>query len=224
VSQLRICVVIPSYNESDTIGSLVKGVLGKNLDVLVIDDGSTDQTRAIAKGAGAEVLTNKQNEGKGASLNKGFRYAIDKNYDAVITMDGDGQHSPEDLPKFAEALKHSSADIIAGNRMSSSQGMPIIRWLTNKFMSYIISKVCKQYIPDSQCGFRLIKKNVLKKLNLVSANYEIESETLIDAYRKGFKIESIPVQTIYAEQVSRINPLIDTIRFFRYITKVSSKE
>ncbi len=221
---MKICALIPSYNESRTIGLLVKSVKAKGLDVVVVDDGSLDRTAEIARGSGAQVLRHEQNEGKGASLKNGFRYAIDKDYDAVITVDADGQHSPYDIPKFTDAAEKTDADIIVGNRMSSSKNMPPVRWLTNKFMSFVISRICRQSIPDSQCGFRLFKKEAFKALDLTSANYEVESEALIEAYRKNLKIKFIPIQTIYAKQISRINPIVDTIRFFRYIASISLKK
>lgn len=218
--QLRVCVLIPSYNESKTIGSLVKAVKAKGLDVVVVDDGSIDQTQEIARQSGAYVLRNEKNRGKGASLREGFRYVLNKGFDAVITMDGDGQHSLEDISSFLNAASEPSVEMIVGNRMSSKQNMPRLRWLTNSFMSWLISLICRQDIPDSQCGFRLIKRKVIKELNPISANYEIESEILIEAQHKGFRIKFIPVQTIYAKQASQINPVVDTIRFFRYILKI----
>lgn len=217
---LRVCVLIPSYNESKTISLLVKALKSKGLDIVVVDDGSVDQTQEIAKQSGAYVLRNEKNRGKGASLKEGFRYVLGKDYDAVITMDGDGQHSPEDIPGFLNAASDPGVDMVVGNRMSSMENMPPLRWLTNRFMSWLISLICREDIPDSQCGFRLIKRDVLKELKPISANYEIESETLIEAHHKGFKIKFIPIQTIYARQVSQINPVVDTIRFLRYILRI----
>jgi len=217
---MKICVLIPSYNESRTIGSLVERVKAKGLNVVVVDDGSADPTAEVAKQSGAYVLRHEQNKGKGASLKEGFRYILKEDYEAVITMDGDNQHSPEDIPKFIKEAANSNLDMIVGNRMSSSKDMPLIRWITNHLMSSLISIICWRNIPDSQCGLRLIKKNVLEKLNPISSNYEIESETIIEAHHKGFKIKSIPIQTIYAKQTSQINPVIDTIRFFRFILKI----
>ncbi len=217
---MRICVLIPSYNEAETIGFLVQKIRARGLDVMVVDDGSADPTAEVAKEWGAYVLRHEQNKGKGASLKEGFRYILKKDYDAVITMDGDNQHSPEDIPKFIKEAANPDADMIVGNRMSSSKDMPLIRWITNYSMSFLISIICRRNIPDSQCGFRLIKRNVLEKLNPISSNYEIESETIIEAHHKGFKIKSIPIQTIYAKQTSQINSVIDTIRFFRFILKI----
>jgi len=217
---MKICVLIPSYNEAKTIGSLVKNLKGKGLDTIVVDDGSFDRTAEVAQQAGAYVLRQEQNKGKGASLKQGFDYILTQDYQAVITMDGDGQHSPEDIYKFIEQANNPDLDIVAGNRMSQSKNMPPVRWITNKLMSFLISKICRHTIRDSQCGFRLIKTRVLKKINLSSSNYEIESELAIKASRKGCTIKSVPIQTIYAKQVSQINPIIDTLRFFRFILKL----
>lgn len=217
---MKICVLIPSYNESETIGSLVQRIKVRGLDVLVIDDGSVDQTAEIARQSGANVLRHRENKGKGTSLKEGFRYILNSDYDAVITMDGDGQHAPSDIPKFINASFDPGADMVVGNRMAACKNMPFIRWLTNNFMSLVISLICGKNIRDSQCGFRLIKREVLKESNPISSNYEIESETIIEAHHRGFKIKSVPIQTIYAHQISQINPVVDTIRFFRFILKI----
>lgn len=216
---MKICVLIPTYNEAKEIFGLIKKIRGQNLDVFVVDDGSTDNTAQIAEDNGAAVLRNKNNEGKGASLVKGFRYALDRNYDAVITMDGDGQHLPEDIPHFIDLARSPENQILIGNRMQATKSMPWVRILTNKFMSWLISGLTHQDIPDTQCGFRLIKKELLAKLNLRSNKYEIESEMLIRASRLGKKIVSVPIKTVYMNEVSRINPFIDTLRFFRFVIK-----
>lgn len=217
---MKICVVIPSYNVVATIGSMVQQTKAKGLDVIVVDDGSADATAEVAQKSGAHVLRHKQNKGKGASLIEGFRYILNKDYDAVITMDGDGQHAPSDIPKFIGAAGDPNVDLIVGDRMSTCQDMPRIRRLTNKFMSFIVSLICRKAICDSQCGFRLIKRKALKALNPTSSKYEIESEIIIEANHKGFKIGFIPIQTIYAKQVSGINPFVDTMRSLRLLLKI----
>lgn len=217
---MKICVLIPSYNESKTIQSLVTKIKSMGLDVLVVDDGSMDQTSELARSAGAEVFRHQKNQGKGASLKAGFHYALERDYQAVITMDGDGQHSPEDIPNFIAAAAASPAQMIVGNRMHSCQNMPLIRRLTNSVMSGLISLICRRNIRDSQCGFRLIKRELLSQLNPISSNYEIETETIIEARHKGFELEFIPIQTIYAQQASQINPVVDTIRFFKFMLKI----
>jgi len=211
--------VIPTYNEANTIADLVRNIRQQGLDVLVIDDGSCDDTSKIAQDNGAAVLRNVNNEGKGASLIKGFRYALTKDFDAVITMDGDGQHLPEEIPYFIRLATYSDSGIFIGNRMSKRRNMPFVRVLTNKFMSWLISYAAKQNIPDTQCGFRLIKKYVLEKIKLQTSKYETESEIIIRASRLGFKIESVPIKSVYKGEKSQINPFIDTLRFIRFVTR-----
>ncbi|MCX5706747.1 MAG: glycosyltransferase family 2 protein [Candidatus Omnitrophica bacterium] len=217
---MRICVIIPAYNESTYIASLIKEIKKYVLEVLVIDDGSSDNTRDMAKSAGANVLRNQNNEGKGASLKKGFKYALDNKFDAVITMDGDGQHPADELPYFIRLAEYSDKYIFIGNRMLKIKNMPALRILTNKFMSWFISTIAKQHIADTQCGFRLIKKEILERVVLETSKYETESEILIKAARLGFKIESIPIKTIYRGARSQINPFIDSLRFIRFIIGV----
>lgn len=216
---MKTCVIIPTYNESGEIARLVKEIKLQNLDVLVIDDGSSDNTAQLAENNGAAVLRNRINQGKGASLIKGFDYALRGDYDTVITMDGDGQHLPQDILFFLRLAEYSDSAIIIGNRMKNSKNMPFSRLMTNRFMSWFLSRLSRQKIPDTQCGFRLIKKEVLKKLNLTTHKYETESEILIKGARLGFKIESVPIKTVYSNEKSQINPFIDTLRFVRFIIR-----
>lgn len=214
---MHTCVVIPTYNESKTIAGLIQRVRSLGFEVVVIDDGSSDNTADIAATCKAQVLRNVKNLGKGAALAKGYNFAVAQGFDAVISMDGDGQHSCDDLVVFMRKAEYSNCGIIVGNRMAIIKQMPWLRVATNRFMSRLISKITGQYIPDTQCGFRLIKKDLLRKLNLSTSKYETESEILIQAARLGFKIESVPVRTIYSGQKSRINPFVDSLRFLRFI-------
>lgn len=214
---MRTCIVIPTYNESKTIAGLIQQARSLGFEVVVIDDGSSDNTVDIAATCKAQVLRNIKNLGKGAALAKGYNLAVAQGFDAVISMDGDGQHSCDDLAVFMRKAESSNCGVIVGNRMAITKQMPWLRVATNRFMSQLISKITGQYIPDTQCGFRLIKKDLLQKLNLSTSKYETESEILIQAARLGFKIESVPVRTIYSGQKSRINPCVDTLRFLRFI-------
>ncbi|MDP3791375.1 MAG: glycosyltransferase family 2 protein [Candidatus Omnitrophota bacterium] len=215
----KISVLIPSYNEAKTIGGIIKDLKAKNLSVCVIDDGSIDETAAIAAREGATVLKHDKNKGKGASLIDGFRHALKEGFSAVLVMDGDGQHKTSDVDNFFRKMDETGADIVIGNRMFNVSSMPITRRLTNIFMSFLISKMCGHDIPDTQCGFKLIKRRVLEGLKLESSNYEIESELLFKAARKGFKIESVPVETVYENEQSKINPVVDTVRFITLLIK-----
>lgn len=216
---MKTCVIIPTYNEHKAIAELIKRIHSQNLQAVVVDDGSQDNTAQIAQEEGAIVLRNQDNQGKGASLIRGFDYALSQGFDAVITIDGDGQHLPEDIPFFLRLAKDSQSAIFIGNRMQKTKNMPLARLFTNRIMSWIISRMVKQDIPDTQCGFRLIKKELLKEIKFSTLKYETESEILIQAGRKGFKIESVPIKTIYRGEKSQINPFIDTIRFLKFILK-----
>lgn len=213
------CVLIPSYNESRTIGSLVKSLRLEGYTVYVVDDGSSDETAAIAEREGAVVVKHKVNKGKGASMREGFRHIVKKGFESVMVMDGDGQHEVGDIRVLIDRMRQTDADIIIGNRMSDTSSMPMIRIHTNRFMSSFISAMARQYVPDTQSGFRLIKASVLSVINLRSSNYEIESEMIIRAARAGFRIDSVPIKTIYRDEKSRINPVVDTLRFIFFVIR-----
>ncbi|MFH0876883.1 MAG: glycosyltransferase family 2 protein, partial [Candidatus Omnitrophota bacterium] len=158
--------------------------------------------------------------GKGASLRRAFAILKEReDYDVVVMMDADGQHLPSDIPLFLKHYRHDHPGLIVGNRMARAKGMPLVRWLTNKFMSFVLSGMCRQPIPDSQCGFRLVSKPLLKAMKLNTENFEIESEMLLVAYRLRFPIESVPITTVYEGQESAIHPVKDTLRFLRFVFK-----
>ncbi len=214
---MKTICVIPSYNEEKTIGWLVQSVRALGHDVLVVDDGSQDRTAPWARAAGAQVLVNPQNLGKGAALRIAFGSIKDRDYAMVVVMDGDGQHLPQDIPRLIEGMRRTGADIVVGNRMGRAKGMPFIRWLTNTTMSAFLSFKCRQPIPDTQCGFRLLCMSALRRLELKTDNFEIESEVLLEAARKGLKIRSVAITTVYDGQYSAIHPWRDTLRFLRFI-------
>ncbi len=189
------------------------------LDVFVVDDGSRDDSGQRARDAGAAVLVNFKNQGKGFSLQRGFDHIMALDYEALITMDSDGQHAVEDLAAFIRLFDDKKPDIICGNRMKDHRDMPFVRYLTNRIMSALISLVCRQKIYDTQCGYRLIRCDVLRNIQLSSSAFEIESEVLIKASKKHYRIASVPVKTIYGAEVSKINPFFDTARFIVYIVR-----
>lgn len=218
-------VVIPSYNEARTIGKIVKDIVNMNLSVLVIDDGSYDNTEREALDHGAMVIRHTENLGKGVSVREGVQYVLRKtNYKWMIMMDGDGQHDPGDIPTFMSVTKTEDVDIVIGNRMLQTKTMPSSRYWTNKFTSWVLSKICGQDIPDSQCGYRLIKVEALKSLKLTTDKYDIESEIIVEAAEDDLKIKSVPIRTIYGEEVSSINPVRDTIKFFELVRKYHNKK
>jgi len=214
-------VLIPSYNEARTIGSIVRDITALGFSVLVIDDGSADKTQKEALDNGAMVIRNKENLGKGGSIREGIGYVLNKmSYKWMILMDGDGQHHPEDIPFLIEAASRPDrVDIIVGNRMHETKTMPTIRYLTNKLTSWIISMLCGQKIPDTQCGFRLLRVDPLKNMNLTSDRYDIETEMLLEGAKMGLKIKSVSIRTIYGNEESQIHPVHDTVRFFGIIIR-----
>ena len=220
---MRTLVIIPCKNLEAEVGDVVRGVLGLDLDldVVVVNDGSTDRTSASAGAAGAHVLEHKTNLGKGAALKTGFEYAVDKGYDAAITMDGDGQHEPSAIPDFLDALERCDADVIIGSRMDAVGEMPKLRIWTNRTTSRIVSLLAGQEISDSQSGYRLIKVSVLRDVvkSFVTTRYDTESELLIRAARRGYKVAAVTIRSIYTGTVSHINPFVDTLRFVRLVIR-----
>ncbi len=217
-------VLLPAYNVEKHLRDLVARIRLHTDNLLIVEDGSKDNTLQIIKDMNVEHIAHPQNKGKGASLNDGFAYLTSKPIDYVLTMDSDGQHAPEDIPNFIAGAKETRADIILGNRMDNPVGMPTIRYLTNRFTSWIITRMCGQRVPDSQCGFRLISKKVLESVIVESNNYDAESEILIKSARIGYRVANVPVRTIYGLEKSTISPIRDTIRFFRLIFRLSRKK
>lgn len=215
------CVLIPSYNESGTIGALVKKLKSRGFTVYVVDDGSADDTSGEAARGGAILIRHRTNRGKGAALRTGFERVLADGWDSVVAMDGDGQHDADDIANLKSAMERSKAGIVIGNRMFGTGKMPALRVYTNRFMSGLLSWIAGQDIPDSQCGFRLIKCEVLRKIRLDSSNYEIESEMIVKTARAGFFIASAPIRSVYAGEPSRINPFIDTLRFMAFVFRAA---
>ncbi|MBN2710929.1 MAG: glycosyltransferase family 2 protein [Planctomycetes bacterium] len=217
---MNICAVIPGYNEAKHISEVIKATLLQVDTVLVVDDGSSDGTGEIAKEAGAQVLRHDPNQGKGASLRDGLDWALENGFDAAITLDADGQHLPEEIARFVEIA--DKADMIIGNRMTEVEDMPWVRLKTNRFMSWVVSKLARTAIPDSQSGFRFIKTAMWKELKdkVLSRNFDFESEIIVAAGRNGYKVADVPISTIYGDEVSKINPVNDTIRFFKMVWRL----
>jgi glycosyltransferase involved in cell wall biosynthesis len=221
--EMKICAVIPAFNEEGSIARVVKGVRDFDADVIVIDDGSTDDTLSKAQALGAHIIRHNKRSGKGLSLRDGFEYALGRNYDLIFTIDGDGQHSPSDMKIFLDRLLEKKSSVVIGNRMVRPQGMPAVRVFTNKFMSFVISRICHQCIPDTQCGYRLFTDRSIRSINIRSRKFEIESEILVKLSRAGMKIDSVEIESIYADEKSSIRPIRDSFRFLRFLLRVIFK-
>lgn len=217
----QVCVVIPAFNVERTLGSLLVQLKVLGVEAVVVDDGSTDRTAEVARAGGAAVLSHPTNQGKGQSLRDGFQWALAQGYEVLVTMDGDGQHLAGDLPQLLNALGSAQVGVVVGNRMHDVRSMPRIRRWTNWAMSRWISRLCHQPIPDSQCGFRAIRRQILERIALTTQRYEIDSELLIKAAQAGFRIASASITTVYRHERSRIRPIADTVRFFRFLRTLS---
>ncbi|OQA26086.1 MAG: Undecaprenyl-phosphate mannosyltransferase [Verrucomicrobia bacterium ADurb.Bin345] len=215
----RVCVIIPAYREAARIGDVVREVRKSGLDVLVVDDGSPDNTSEVAREAGAVVVRQEPNRGKGVALNAGFQHARDNGYEAVVTMDADGQHAPSEVPKFIEAYVRTGIPVLVGNRMGTPGSMPLVRRWTNRFMSWLLSRVMGQYVPDTQCGFRLYRCDVIPFVSAQSERFAAESEILLHVAARGIRIGAVRITTIYADEKSKISPARDTVRFLGMLLK-----
>ena len=211
------CAVIPAYREGGRIGPVVADVLKYMPHVIVVDDGSPDSTAAEAERAGAIVIQHDVNRGKGAALDTGFKAARERGFEFVVTMDGDGQHAAEDLPRFVETYTRTGTPVLVGTRMSDTKTMPFVRRMTNRFMSWLLSREMGQWVPDTQCGYRLYQLAVVPEISAESKRFAAESEILMDLNHKGIKIGSVPVATIYGTEKSKIHPVADTLRFARML-------
>src|SRR3989338_4179969 len=210
----RYCVVMPAYDAAATIGPLVQQVKALGFDIVVVDDASRDGTAAAASAQGAVVISHLANGGKGRALQTGFEYARRMVYDGVVTMDSDGQHDPAEIAELIRAGEVQHAGIVLGNRMCNGAAMPPVRLHTNRLMSAMVSAMARQRIPDSQCGFRMIRREVLESVPLRAQRFEVESELLLGAAARRWKIISVPVRTIYdARHRSHIKTVRDGLRF-----------
>jgi glycosyltransferase involved in cell wall biosynthesis len=208
--------VIPCLNEQAAIGAVVTTVRRFFPAVFVVDDGSSDETSQVARVAGAEVLRHDSPRGKGTALDTGWQRAKDQGFAWALTLDGDGQHSPADIPAFLSCAERTGSELISGNRMNDPANMPWLRRRVNRWMSARLSKYTGRNLPDTQCGFRLMNLKAWAAVALSSTHFEIESEVLLAFAKSGFRIEFVPVQVIYEAEQSKIDPLRDTVRWFRW--------
>jgi glycosyltransferase involved in cell wall biosynthesis len=224
IDRTTIAAVVPAYLEKRHIADVVRRTLTQLDNVLVIDDGSADATAAAARNAGAEVIVHPQNMGKGESIKTGLRHWLERNFIYVVVLDGDGQHLPEEIERFLGAASSTRAELLIGTRMKDVREMPLLRRLVNRYMSNKISRLCGQAIPDTQCGFRMVHRSLIPDLLGGAERFDYETEMLILASRKGCRIESVPITTVYSDEVSSIHPVRDTIRFFKLIRRYKKLE
>jgi len=210
---MKTAILIPCYNSASWIADLVERCLRYSPRVLVVDDGSTDETGSLAWRAGAEVVRHPQNRGKGAALRTGFGILLgEDHWDTLLTLDADGQHDPSDIPRFLEAGKEGRVGIVIGSRLGQMEEMRKLRLFFNRLSTQCISGLCGQKIEDTQSGYRLIRADLLGKVRIQGSRYDLEAELLIKASRAGFSIISIPVSSpqIDGLSTSHYRPFLDS--------------
>ena len=217
----QVMALIPAYNAGGAVGKVVRDIsrLGAGITTVVIDDGSSDSTAAEAAQAGAVVLKHPCNKGKGEALRTGFAHFLATDLKAVVTLDADGQHAPAEIPVLVERWAGTGADIVVGTRKRDLRKMPPLRVMTNTLSSLLVSLAAGKYIHDSQSGFRLLSRRVVERVRTTSRGYGAESEILIKAATRGYKVVSAPVSTIYGLEKSYIDPLKQPLRFLGLIAK-----
>ena len=208
----KICVLIPAYNAQETLGSVLKKIDPLKGDIMVVDDGSSDETKRAALENGAQLLEHPFNLGKGAALRTGFQYALQKDYQVIITLDADGQHDPAEIPFLLKIYQSVKPDILIASRAAEFGKMTFLRRFWNRLGVKAVARLCHSDITDSQSGFRLIRTDVLKKVDFSTSRFETELELLIKACKGGFSVLSIPINTQKVDGTgsSHFRPVVDT--------------
>lgn len=212
----RVCAVIPFYNEKGTINEIIERTLPFVENIILVNDGSTDGTESIINFNEKIILISlKNNTGKGAALTTGFIESIKYGCDVTVTLDADLQHPPEEIPNFIKEM--DKYDVLIGNRLNNIKNMPKKRILSNKLTSFFMSLKTKIKLPDTQCGFRAYRNDVLKDILPKSSGYEAESEIIINAARHNCRIGFIKIPTIYAGEKSKMKPIDTIIGFIKIL-------
>jgi glycosyltransferase involved in cell wall biosynthesis len=217
-----IGAIIPAYDVAPWIGGILEQVVTSIPPdlVWVVDDGSADGTTGAVLKFGVHLIRHPANRGKGEALKTGFAAAAGKDVDAVFTMDGDGQHDPSRISEFIRIMNETGADLVLGTRSFTLADMPADRIFSNRMSSFIVSLLAGRKIFDSQCGYRLIRTDVLRQVELATGHYETETELLVKAVRKGFTAAFCPVPVLQVAGSSHISRFRDTVRFCRLVLKL----
>ena len=208
----KICVLIPAYNAQETLGAVLKKIEPLKVDTIVVDDGSSDQTERVASENGVHLLNHPLNLGKGAAIRTGFQYILQRDYQMIITLDADGQHSPSIIPSLLKIFQSVKPDILIASRAAEFGRMTFLRRFWNRLGVKAVARLCHSDITDSQSGFRLIRTEVLKKVDLSTFRFETELELLIKACKRGFSVLSVPINTqkVDGTASSHFRPVADT--------------
>lgn len=209
---MSILLCIPAFNEGNVIGDLIKKSLKFVDDVVVYDDGSSDKTSEIAENAGAYVIRGLENKGKGFALQSLFKYAKHNNSEIIVTMDGDGQFKPEEIPKLCSPIQNNNQDLVVGYRFDNNDEMPKYREIGNKMLDRLSNIASKLPVRDTQSGFRAYSKKAINTISFSNEGFGSDSEILINAFEDGLKITEEKVTVIYNTgfDTSTKNPISHT--------------
>jgi len=220
-----VFLLLPAYEAEASVGEVLRRTgpfRGRLGGVVVVDDGSRDHTAAKARAAGAEVVVHAENRGKGAALVTGFRHCLARGAKAVVTMDADGQHYPEDLPTFFSALDRDFADIVVGSRRHAATRIPRRNWAGNRFATAAGALFTGAVMDDLQCGFRLYTASVLRAITPVTGGFATESEYMIRAHRRGFRVRNVDVRVLYDATTagrSHYRAVADSLAVFQVVPR-----
>jgi glycosyltransferase involved in cell wall biosynthesis len=210
----RLAALIPALNAQGTVARVIAGARRHIEPVVVIDDGSSDETSAVAREAGATVLRHDVNRGKGGALKTGFAWALENSFDGVITLDADGQHLADEIPKFVQECEAGGADLIIGGRSHLFAEMLPRRRNANRFSAWCIARSSGACITDSQSGFRFYSSRLMRNIKLRTDGFDMESEVIVLAGKRGYRIVTIPIELGFVDGIatSHYKPLRDTVR------------
>jgi glycosyltransferase involved in cell wall biosynthesis len=212
----KSAAVIPCFNEGADIAALVVALRQHLPLVMVVDDGSTDDTMVRAENAGAVVVRHERNLGKGAALRTGLAQIQKRGFEWAVTLDGDGQHVPDDLPAFQQCAEQTGALLVVGNRLYKARAIPWLRRQVNRWMSRQLSRRAGRHLPDTQCGFRLIHLETWASLSLHTEHFEIESEILMSFLAAEHPVAFVPIQVVGPGRKSHIHPVADSWRWLKW--------
>jgi glycosyltransferase involved in cell wall biosynthesis len=216
----KIAAAIPAYQAAPSVGAVVTGTLAQLREVLVVDDGSTDGTAEAARQAGARLISFPVNRGKGAALAAAFADLFGRGFDGVLTLDADGQHLPEEIPKLLPAVE-AGGDLVLGVRDHLFGEMSAVRRASNRLSSRAISFAAGQRLTDIQTGFRYYSRRLVETVGFPEARFEAESAVVVRAARRGFRVVTVPVHLAFADgrTTSHYRPLIDSLRIAGAVTR-----